>query len=83
MVAMPDEKSVKEETFQNGKATFEKLVMVYNAVIASLKEIEDDDPQKCADFIDGRAFPLTNLQMVELLYFMQQVIDDIEHLDLD
>lgn len=84
MVAIPEpDMTVKEEAFQNGKDTFEKMVMVYNTVIASLKEIEEEDPQKCVDFLEGKAFPLTNHQMVELLYFMQKIIDDIKHLDLD
>ena len=84
MVAIPEpDMTVKEQAFQNGKATFEKMVGVYNVMIAELRKIEDTHPEKCADFLEGKAFPLNNHEMIELLYFMQQIIEDIEHLDLD
>lgn len=84
MVAIPEpDMTVKEEAFQNGKATFEMMVKVYNKLIEDLRKIEHINPEKCVAFLEGNAFPLTNHQMVEMLYFMQQTIDDIENLDLD
>ena len=76
MVAIPDsDMPATKQAFMNGKETFETLVQIYNIVIAGLKEIEDHDPEKCAEWLEEKSYPLNNQQMVELLYFMQEIID--------
>lgn len=75
MVALPPQNDAKKETFKNGRETFETLVQVYNIIIRSLKEIEDENPEKCGEWLKEPSFPMDNQQMVELLYFMQEIID--------
>jgi hypothetical protein len=74
MVAIP-EKTPSHQAFENGKEVFTNLVQVYNIVIAGLKEIEEHEPEKCAEWLKESAYPLDNQQMVELLFFMQEVLD--------